>query len=45
VITQVPQPTQVALLASNIEDLLFGGMRFGGETDGLLGDFTNRAQG
>jgi len=35
-----PQPgPQVALLSCPVEDLLFGGARGGGKTDGLLGDW------
>jgi len=42
--TWMPQPKQAAMLSSDVEDILFGGARFGGKTDGLLGDFANRAR-
>jgi hypothetical protein len=38
-----PQPRQHMLLSCPIEDILFGGARGGGKTDGLLGDFLAHA--
>ena len=38
-----PQPKQHALIACPIEDILFGGARGGGKTDGLLGDWMAHA--
>jgi hypothetical protein len=34
---------QQALLASDVEDIFYGGARGGGKTDGLLGDFSEHA--
>lgn len=38
-----PQPKQHALIACPIEDVLYGGARGGGKTDGILGDWMAHA--
>jgi hypothetical protein len=38
-----PQPKQQALIACPVEDVLFGGARGGGKSDGLLGDWLDHA--
>jgi hypothetical protein len=39
-----PQPKQHALISCPVEDVLFGGARGGGKTDGLAGDWLAHAQ-
>lgn len=39
-----PQPKQHALMSCPVEDVLFGGARGGGKTDGLGGDWLRHAQ-
>jgi hypothetical protein len=39
-----PQPKQIDLIECPIEDVLFGGARGGGKTDGLLGDWATHAE-
>lgn len=39
-----PQPKQHALISCPVEDILFGGARGGGKTDGLAGDWLAHAQ-
>src|SRR5512145_2064743 len=38
-----PQPKQAALIACPVEDVLYGGGRGGGKSDGLLGDWLEQA--
>jgi hypothetical protein len=38
-----PQPKQHALISCPVEDVLFGGARGGGKSDGLLGDWMSHA--
>ena len=39
-----PQPRQIDLIECPVEDVLFGGARGGGKSDGLLGDWATHAE-